>query len=35
MEKEVSAWNTIRNEKARTIDWRFTAADARIKLKEL
>jgi hypothetical protein len=35
MEKEVSAWNTIRNEKARTIDWRFTAADARIKLKRL
>ena len=35
MEKEVSAWTSIRNEKARTIDWRFTSADARIKLKRL
>jgi hypothetical protein len=35
MGKEVSAWNAIRNEKARTIDWRFTTADARIKLKRL
>ena len=35
MRKEVSAWNRIRNEKVRTIDWRFTTADARIKLKRL
>jgi hypothetical protein len=35
MGKEVSAWNALRNEKARTIDWRFTTADARIKLKRL
>ena len=35
MRKEVSAWNQIRNEKARTIDWRFTTTDARIKLKRL
>jgi transposase len=35
MRREVSAWNHIRNEQARTIDWRFTTADARIKLKRL
>jgi transposase len=35
MQQEVSAWNQIRNAKACTIDWRFTTADARIKLKRL
>ncbi|MDR3342529.1 MAG: transposase, partial [Treponema sp.] len=35
MRQEVRAWNQIRNEKACTIDWRFTTADARIKLKRL
>ncbi|MDR1958746.1 MAG: hypothetical protein LBQ54_06850 [Planctomycetaceae bacterium] len=35
MHKEVLEWNRIRNEQARTIDWRFTTADARIKLKRL
>jgi transposase len=35
MRKEVRAWNRIRNEKACKINWRFTTADARIKLKRL
>jgi hypothetical protein len=35
MEQEVTAWNRTRNEKACKIDWRFTTADARIKLKRL
>ena len=30
---KVAAWQTLRNEDARIIDWRFTTADARIKLK--
>jgi len=33
--REVSAWETQRNEKAVIIDWRFTTDDARIKLKRL
>jgi hypothetical protein len=32
---EVAAWVAARNAATRTIDWRFTAADARIKLKRL
>ncbi len=32
---EVSAWNQSRNAAEATIDWRFTTADARIKLKHL
>jgi transposase len=35
MRQEVSAWNALRNKNARTIDWRFTTTDARIKLKHL
>jgi hypothetical protein len=35
MEREVGAWVTARNEAATTIDWQFTTADARIKLKRL
>jgi hypothetical protein len=31
----VSAWQERRNAGAVTIDWRFTTADARIKLKKL
>jgi hypothetical protein len=34
-EQETAAWNRVRNEKASKIDWRFTTADARIKLKRL
>lgn len=32
---EVSAWTSARNSAPVTIDWRFTTADARIKLKRL
>jgi hypothetical protein len=32
---EVAAWNTARNTRQSTISWRFTTADARIKLKRL
>lgn len=33
--REVQAWETERNAAQVTIDWQFTAADARIKLKRL
>ena len=32
---EVSAWNKQRNKESVTVDWQFTTADARIKLKKL
>lgn len=32
---EVFAWETDRNTSGATVDWRFTTADARIKLKKL
>lgn len=32
---EVAAWELRRNQGARTVDWQFTTADARIKLKRL
>jgi hypothetical protein len=35
MRTETSAWENDRNNRASTIDWRFTTADARIKLKRL
>ena len=35
LEREVAAWEARRNAAVRTIDWRFTTADARIKLKHL
>ena len=35
MRKEVAAWELDRNNRATTIDWRFTTEDARIKLKRL
>lgn len=35
MRREVAAWEQDRNHRAATIDWRFTTADARIKLKRL
>ncbi len=31
----MAAWVAARNGATRTIDWRFTTADARIKLKRL
>jgi hypothetical protein len=35
MEKEVIAWNKLRNKTACKINWRFTTDDARTKLKRL
>lgn len=35
LEEEVNAWQKDRNEKVVKVDWRFTTADARIKLKHL
>ena len=35
MRKEVAAWELDRNNRATTIDWRFTTDNARIKLKRL
>jgi hypothetical protein len=35
LENEVHAWQTDRNAKVVKVDWRFTTADARIKLKHL
>jgi DDE superfamily endonuclease len=35
LEQEVAAWEEARNAAAATIDWQFTTADARIKLKRL
>ncbi len=33
--EEVAAWEERRNNEQKTVDWRFTNADARIKLKRL
>jgi hypothetical protein len=35
VEREVAAWVEDRNAAGQQIDWRFTTADARIKLKRL
>ncbi|MDR1636256.1 MAG: hypothetical protein LBR93_02860 [Treponema sp.] len=35
MREETAAWKRRRNKEACKIDWRFTTADARIKLKRL
>ena len=35
LEREVAAWVARRNAAGQRIDWRFTTADARIKLKHL
>ena len=35
LKDEIKAWNKVRNDKAVRVDWRFTTADARIKLKSL
>ena len=35
LEREVAAWEAERNASGGTVDWRFTTADARIKLKHL
>lgn len=35
LEEEAAAWETQRNARCVTVDWQFTTADARIKLKRL
>ncbi len=35
LEREIKAWQNDRNEKKVKVNWRFTTADARIKLKHL
>ena len=35
LRREVGAWETQRNQDTIGVDWRFTTADARIKLKSL
>jgi hypothetical protein len=35
LNEEVTAWHLWRNESQKGVDWQFTAADARIKLKRL
>lgn len=35
LEQEVAAWQEARNTKAAKVNWRFTTADARLKLKRL
>jgi hypothetical protein len=35
LRREVTAWAERRNRAKATIDWQFTTADARIKLKKL
>ena len=32
---EIAAWEEERNQKSDSVNWRFTTADARIKLKRL
>ena len=32
---EIAAWEEERNQKSHSVNWRFTTADARIKLKRL
>jgi hypothetical protein len=33
LKQEIKAWEENRNEKSNSVDWRFTTADARIKVK--
>lgn len=33
--REIAAWEQMRNQSATLVNWRFTTADARIKLKHL
>jgi hypothetical protein len=35
LERAVAAWEAARNESAKHVDWQFTTAEARIKLKRL
>jgi hypothetical protein len=35
LKQEIAAWSEQRNNLGNRVDWRFTTADARIKLKRL
>jgi hypothetical protein len=35
LNRELNAWHTRRNHMQKGVDWQFTTADARIKLKRL
>ncbi len=35
LERETEAWYTERNQAQKSVDWQFTTADARIRLKRL
>jgi hypothetical protein len=35
LQTEVAVWVEARNQEQTWVDWRFTAADARVKLKQL
>jgi hypothetical protein len=35
LREQVAAWESDRNAKQKGVDWQFTTADARIKLKRL
>lgn len=35
LKKEIKTWQDNRNENSKTIDWKFTTKDARVKLKKL
>ena len=35
LKQEIAAWEEQRNQEGKSVDWRFTTADARIKLKRL
>jgi hypothetical protein len=35
LKREINAWQNTRNQKAIRVDWRFTAENARVKLKSL
>ena len=35
LREEITAWERDRNERDTSVDWQFTADDARIKLKQL
>ena len=35
LKQEIEAWEENRNQKSKSVNWRFTTDDARIKLKRL
>jgi len=35
LQKEIRSWNQDRNQQSKSVDWRFTVDDARIKMKSL